>query len=96
MIEFHAVSLLIGAAIGSAVATPLPQAAEEKEAKDEMSSLDARVMPFGKHEGARVDWVAYEDPDYLRCVMEGVDMDRWPGLYDHIGEALRRRGELNE
>ena len=58
-----------------------------------MRSLDARVMPFGKHKGERVDDV---DTDYLRWAMEEVDMDRWPGLYGCIREALRRCGELNE
>ena len=61
-----------------------------------MNSLDARVMPFGKHKGERVDAVAEDDPGYLRWAMEGVDMDRWPGLYSYIREALARRGELNE
>ena len=52
-----------------------------------MSSLDARVMPFGKHKGERVDAV---DPDYLRWAVEEVDMDRWPGLWAYINEFLRR------
>ena len=60
-----------------------------------MSSLDARVMPFGKYKGERVDAVADDDPGYLRWALNELD-DRWPGLYDYIREALRRRGELNE
>ena len=60
-----------------------------------MSSLDARVLPFGKHKGERVDTVAEVDPAWLRWALEEVDMDRWPGLFDYIREALRRQGELN-
>ena len=60
-----------------------------------MSSLDARVMPFGKHEGKRIDAVAEDDPSYLRWYLE-CDRDRWPELCDYIREELRRRGELNE
>ena len=58
--------------------------------------MDARAMPFGKHKGSRVDDLATDEPDYLRWVLEEVDMDRWPGLHDYIREALHRRGELDE
>ena len=61
-----------------------------------MSSLDAKVMPFGEHKGERVDSLADDDPAYLRWIEEVADLDRWPGLHDYIREALRRRGELNE
>ena len=61
-----------------------------------MSSLDARVMPFGRHKGERVDTMAEDHAAYLRWVLEVVDMDAWVGLHDYIREALRRRGELNE
>ena len=61
-----------------------------------MSAMDARVIPFGEHKGERVDSIVDFDPSYLRWAVEEVDMDRWPGLYDYIREALRRRGELNE
>ena len=64
-------------------------------------SLDARVMPLGKHKGARVDTVAADDPGYLRWLLMEVDEGRksmwgWPGLYTHIREALRLRGGLNQ
>ena len=61
-----------------------------------MSSMDARVMPFGKYKGERVDTVAADNPDWLRWALRDVDMGRWPGLYGYIREVLRRRGELNE
>ena len=61
-----------------------------------MSSLDARVMPFGKHKGERVDAVADADPSYLRWALEAMYWDCCPGLYEYVREALRRRGELNE
>ena len=58
--------------------------------------MDARVMPFGRHKGTRVDDLATDEPDYLRWALEEVDMDRWPGLHEQVREALRRAGELNE
>ena len=65
-----------------------------------MSSLDARVMPFGKYRGKRVDRIADDDPAYLRWALEKVNLDLnsfgVPGLYDYVREALARRGELNE
>ena len=61
-----------------------------------MSSLDARVMPFGKYKGDRVDSVAIEDPGYLGWAMLEVDMDRWPGLFEHIYDALGRVGESTD
>ena len=66
-----------------------------------MSSLDARVMPFGKHEGERIDTVAEIDPGWLRWVLKDATLgfgaiEYYPGLHDYIREALRRRGELNE
>ena len=64
-----------------------------------MSSLDARVMPFGKYKGGRIDRIADADPAYLRWVLDViVDLDSrgGPGLYDYVREALARRGELNE
>ena len=67
-----------------------------------MSSLDARVMPFGKYRGERVDTIVADDPGYLRWTLEEVSfsLERFgPGgldLYNYIREALRRKGELNE
>ena len=61
-----------------------------------MGSLDARVMPFGKHKGERVDALVDDDPGYLRWLLEEVKFENWPHLYDYIREALARRGELNE
>ena len=58
--------------------------------------MDARVMPFGKHKGKRVDDLATSDPAYLRWALETVFLDRWSGLTQCIYEALRRAGELNE
>ena len=60
--------------------------------------MDARVMPFGKHKGERVDDLATDEPDYLRWALEEVlnIEGRWPGLYKQVREALRRAGELNE
>ena len=60
-----------------------------------MSSLDARVMPFGKYKGERVDTVAVLDPSYLRWALEEERVAELE-LYIHMREALRRRGELND
>ena len=54
-----------------------------------MSSLDARVMPFGEHKGERVDDVA---SSYLLYAIEELDLRRWEGLVSYIYEVLRRRG----
>ena len=56
--------------------------------------MDARVMPFGKHKGERVDDLATDEPDYLRWALEEVlnIEGRWPGLYKQVREALRRAG----
>ena len=61
-----------------------------------MSSLDARVMPFGKYKGQRVDAVADDDPGYLRWLLAEVRFENRPHLYEYVREALARRGELNE
>ena len=59
--------------------------------------MDARVMStFGEYKGERVDIIVDEDSAYLRWVLEDIDLSPWPGLHDHIREALARRGELNE
>ena len=64
------------------------------------AGLDSMSMPFGKYGSCQpaytVDQVADEDPGYLRWACESVDMDRWPGLFEHIRETLVRKGELNE
>ena len=54
-----------------------------------MSSLDARLMPFGKYKGERVDDV---DSNYLLWAFEECDLSRWEGLGSYINEVLRRRG----
>ena len=56
-----------------------------------MSSLDARLMPFGNHKGERVDDV---DSSYLRWALEEADLTRWEGLASYINEVLRRRGDF--
>ena len=61
-----------------------------------MSSLDGRVMPFGKYRGLRVDTVANDDPGYLRWLLAESSFANWPHLYDYMREALARRGELND
>ena len=58
--------------------------------------MDAKLMPFGKHKGERIDNLAHEDPGYLNWALEEVDMDRWPGLYQQVREALIRAGTLEE
>ena len=62
-----------------------------------MSSLDAKVMPFGKYKGKRIDAIAAGDPGWLRWLLEmSVYINLPVELYGYIREALRRRGQLSE